>query len=481
MRLSLSFLMAALPQSELLVKDSTGFVAVTDAMNWLCKDKELSVAFDSRTCEAGSLFIALKGCNVDGHSFISDVLGAGAAALLVSDKKMLDQIPSPVWQQQLIIVVEDTMKAMIALAVAWRALLTMPIVGITGSVGKTTTKEMMRSILRAAAIESTVSPNNQNTIIGLCSTILAIKTTDKVAVCEVGISLQGEMQERISILKPTIGVITTIGTMHSIGLGGINGIAAEKLKIFSFFESHNVGIIHGDKRMLTDAYYNHPIAKFGLKTKNQVQARKISIDTTSDGQLKLHFTLKWYGKQAKITLVGGHKGYILNALAASTVAYFLQIPFDDVVQGLEDYKGFDGRFQLRKLSVCEGKLISDCYNAGPESMRAAIEAFGKMPVASKKIAVIGDMLELGDKDIFWNRQVGRMIAKAATIDEVILVGPLAAHAQATLPFRTKVALAPTWQEAVPLLKNALIDNAFVLVKGSRSVALKNLVDVFVTS
>ncbi len=479
MRLSSAFFTTALPQGELLVKHAASTAAVGDSTTWLQKDEEVFVAFDSREIQPGNLFIALKGNTVDGHSFIESVLRAGAVALLISDKAALDAVPADLWQGQLIIVVPDTLQAFVALAIAWRSQLTMPIVAITGSVGKTTTKEMMRAIFTAAGVECTVSLKNQNTTIGLCSTILNIKTSHKVAVCEVGISLQGEMISRVAILRPTIGVITNIGHMHGAGLGGFSGILFEKLQIFKFFETNNVGIINGDQALLTDAYYSHPIAKFGFKTKNQVQARKIMVRAGTDGLLKTSFTLKWYGNRADVKLSGGHHGYVANALAASTVAYFLNIPFTAVIAGLEQYQGFADRFQLHALKAGTGQLISDCYNAGPESMRGAIEAFGKMPAVGKKVAVIGDMLELGEKEIFWNRQVGRMIAKVGGIDEVILVGSLAASAKNTLPFRTKVALAATWKEAVPLLEQAIGKHALVLVKGSRGVALKNLVEAFV--
>jgi UDP-N-acetylmuramoyl-tripeptide--D-alanyl-D-alanine ligase len=479
MRLSSAFFTTALPQAELLVKHGPKTIAVGASITWLQKDEEVFVAFDNREVQAGNLFIALRGEKVDGHSFIESTLRAGAVALLISNKSALDLVPTDLWRGQLVIVVSDTLQAFIALAIAWRSQLTMPIVAITGSVGKTTTKEIMRVILAAAEVECTVSLKNQNTTIGLCSTILNIKTSDKVAICEIGISLQGEMVSRVAILRPTIGVITNVGHMHAAGLGGSSGIVFEKRQIFKFFEANNVGIINGDQAALTDSYYSHPIAKFGFKTKNQVQARKIIVRPGPDGYLNTSFTLKWYGKRADVKLFGGHHGYVANALAASTVAYFLNIPFAAVIAGLEKYQGFADRFQFYALKASRGKLISDCYNAGPESMRAAIEVFGKMPAAGKKVAVIGDMLELGEKEVFWNRQVGRMIAKIGGIDEVILVGSLAAVAKNTLPFGTKVALASTWREAVPLLEQALGPEALVLVKGSRGVALKNLVEAFV--
>jgi UDP-N-acetylmuramoyl-tripeptide--D-alanyl-D-alanine ligase len=479
MRLSLSFLGAALPQGEFFVKNSNGTIAASDTVKWLEQDKEVPVAFDSRALKAGDFFVAFKGKVADAHLFIPEVLRAGAIGLLVSDKVALDRVPTDLWRGQLVIIVENTDYALVQLARAWRNELTMPIVAITGSVGKTTTKEMLRSIIEAAGVHAQVSLKNQNTVVGVCSTILNIRTDHTMAICEVGISLQGEMAERIEILRPTIAVITNVGHAHVEGLGGVHGVAFEKRQIFKYFEPHHVGIINGDQPLLTDAYYAHPIAKFGFKTKNQVQARKVILRAGLDGQIKTSFTLKWYGERADVKLSGGHQGYVVNALAASAVAYFLKIPFAAVVTGLESYKGFEARFQLCDLKNGRGKLISDCYNANPESMRAAIEAFGKMFGGKKKVAVIGDMLELGEKEVFWNRQVGRMFAKIGGVDEVILVGPLAAAAQNTMPFRTKVILAPTWKEAIPMLELALQEPAFVLVKGSRGVALKNVVEAFV--
>lgn len=479
MHLSSTFLARALPHAQLLVKQASQIHRVGDDVVWVGKDEEIPVSFDSRDLQDGALFVALKGNTVDGHSFIKNVLEQGAVALLISDLKALDAIDVSLWQKNLVIIVEDTHEAMITLARAWRAQLSMPIVAITGSVGKSTTKEMVRSILQAAHVSSLVSSKNQNTVLGICATILNIKTDHKVAVCEVGVSLQGEMEQRIEILRPTMAVITNVGHAHVQGLGGLTGVVHEKRQIFKYFEPYYVGIINGDQPLLTGAYYNHPIAKFGCKTSNQVQARKIVTQISVDGLLNLQFTLKWYGKKSTVTLRCGHQGYVTNALAASTVAYFLNIPFAQVVAGLEKYEGFEGRFQLHQLKTGKGSLISDCYNANPESMRAAIDAFGKMTGVGKKIAVIGDMLELGDKEIFWNRQVGRMLAKAGGIDEVILVGPLAAAARNTVSSKTKVTVVPTWQEAVEPLARLVKDNAFVLVKGSRGVGLKNLVQVFI--
>lgn len=479
MLLSLAFLKAALPEATFVMHEQGSWNNVHDTTAWLKKDEEVGVAFDSREVMQEDLFVAFKGQTVDAHSFLKDVLDKGAVALLVSDLTHLQALAPQQLQNRLIILVADTYQAFIALARAWRKQLTMPIVAITGSVGKTTTKEMLRSIFAAAGRAAYVSLKNQNTVVGVCATILNVKSSDSVAACEVGISLQGEMAERIEILRPTIAAITNIGHAHIEGLGGITGVVREKRQIFKFFEPHNIGIINGDQDVLAQAHYPHPIAKVGFKAKNQVQAKKVTVSVNADGLLVTHFMLKFYSDRAHVALVGGHVGYVSNALTAAAIAYFLNIDIQAVVQGLESYRGFEGRFEIHQIKKGIGRLISDCYNANPESMRAAIEAFSAMPALGKKVAVLGDMLGLGDKAVYWNRQVGRMIAKAGNIDQVILVGKFAAEAQKTLPFKTHVVVVPTWREAVPMLEYMLASESSVLVKGSRDVGLKNLVAAFI--
>lgn len=479
MRLSLSFLKAALPQANFLIKFPTKTHALDDSIAWSNRDVEVAVAFDSRCIQRDGFFVALKGSSFDGHSFIADVLEQGACGILISDIDALKNVPTGWWQGQIVVIVEDTYKALIDLARSWRQQLTIPVVAITGSVGKTTTKEMMRSILEVAGIHAQVSLKNQNTVVGICATILNIRTDHQVAVCEVGISLQGEMAERIEILRPTIAAITNVGSAHAQGLGGEQGVAFEKRQIFKFLQPHNIGIINGDQQLLADANYSHPIAKTGFKNKNQVYARKVTSSIASDGSLVMHFVMKWFGQEAQVRLTHGHLGYVANALTASAIGYFLNVSLPDIVRGLECYRGCDERFQLYPIKGGRGRLLSDCYNANPESMRAAIDAFGKMVGPGKKVAVIGDMLELGDKEVLLNRQVGRMLAKAGDIESVILVGSLIAGASTNLPAGTKVMLAPTWVEAAEMLEKSIGNEAFVLVKGSRGVGLKNLVEKFI--
>jgi UDP-N-acetylmuramoyl-tripeptide--D-alanyl-D-alanine ligase len=301
----------------------------------------------------------------------------------------------------------------------------------------------------------------------------------RAAILEVGISRRGEMGKKVDILRPTIGVITSIAHSHMEFLGQLPDIAKEKQKLFSEFIPGNIGIVCGDQELLDKAYYTHPIIRFGMRTKTLVQARKIYIETKKNPP-SAHFILKLYKEKREIELQTNHKGYIYNALAASAVAHQLGVPFEKIIGGLQSYNGFEGRFERRRLKSNGGILIHDCYNANPESMREALLAAHETTATGRKVAVIGDMLELGEKEVFWHRQIGRILGKALSITEVILVGERAKNIAETAPITTNIEFASEWQEALEKLKSKLtkevVGNDLVLVKGSFAMNLKELVE-----
>lgn len=436
--------------------------------------RHVNVSIDSRSIQPGEFFIAIKGLNFDGHDFVKDALARGASGALIQ-RDRIDSIAGA--QEGFFIIVDDTMQSFTALAKAWRQRLTCPVVGITGSVGKTSTKEMVRSILLAAGIDAYVSFKNFNNIFGLCYNILRIPLWVQAAVFEVGINEKGEMEQLADILRPTIGLITNIGHAHLEGLGNsLGSVASEKRQLFKFFSGHDVGIVFGDQPLLSDISYVHPIAKFGLKTKNQVQARKVVVCSDEKNNLTTKFFIKWYGKKAAITLKTNHQAMVINALAASAVAYFLNVSFEAVVKGLEEYQGFEHRFEMKKLRDGKGMLLNDCYNANPESMKAAIVAFSQLTSKGLKIAVLGDMLELGDREAYWHRQIGRVLAKVGGCQHLILVGQRARGIAHTAPRSLPVIMASDWQEAHEHLEKLLAQpDALVLVKASHGIHLERMV------
>ncbi|MBD3273384.1 UDP-N-acetylmuramoyl-tripeptide--D-alanyl-D-alanine ligase [Candidatus Dependentiae bacterium] len=447
-----------------------------DSNNFFSEKKIKGFCIDSRKIQKEELFIALSGQRVDGHYYIEDVLLNGAIGLIIQKDKinLLNKINEKVLNGKIVIIVDDTLDALKQLAKNWRKGFKFPIIGITGSVGKTTTKQLLASIFKTAKISAFISFKNQNTVIGLSLNILKMRKEHKFAVFEMGISHKGEMEELANILRPDIGVITYICNAHTKGLGNLKEIINEKQKIFKYFKSDNVGIIWGDKSFLDSYYYDFPIITFGLKTKNHIQARMIkNVDSNFT-----KFNLKIYFKKYPVTIKSNHLGFINNILAASSIATFLKIETKFIIQGIQNYKDFEGRFERRKIKNNKGILINDSYNASPESMKAALKAFSALKNEGKKIAVLGDMLELGEKEVFWHRQIGRILSKNLDLNKIILVGKLAENIAKTMPaiLKGRTTKVKDWKAAKELLDEMLLEsNNQILLKASRGIGLDNII------
>ncbi|MGE0010414.1 MAG: UDP-N-acetylmuramoyl-tripeptide--D-alanyl-D-alanine ligase [Candidatus Babeliales bacterium] len=427
---------------------------------------------DSRKISAGEIFIALKGAKVDGHDFIEQAIAQGAAGLMIeqSKKDCLKKIDASILKKLCVMVVPNTLEALLALATAWRAQFNIPVVCITGSFGKTSVKERVAHILSLAGKNYLASYGNQNTVIGVSLNILRMRSEHEVAVFELGINKRGEMRRLVAIAQPTIAVITAIGHCHMEGLGSLSDIASEKREIFAFFKEHNIGIVNGDQKLLSHVAYNHPVIKFGQKTTNQVQARKVN----QSGQ-HINFVLKLYKEKYQVKLTSHLKGVVDNALAATACAYLLNIPAPIIVQGIQENISISGRFDPCPLIGNKGMMINDSYNASPESMKAALLAFERYDTLATKIAVLGDMTELGATSPFWHRQLGRFLRKIPSLQSVVLVGTQVAWTKKTIPVGVNVELVPNWQEAKQVLLKQLDGNSLVLVKGSRAIELDQLV------
>lgn len=430
-------------------------------------------SIDSRTLQKGEVFVALSGTQTDGHNFVEQAIKKGATALFLEhgkkdclsgcDSKLLAKLP--------IMWVPNTLKALLELASAWRDNFTCPVIGITGSIGKTSTKEILATMLRRAGKKCLVSRGNQNTAIGIALNVLRMRTDYEYALFEVGINKRGQMEQLAAMLKPTMGIITTVGHSHMEGLGSLADIAAEKRNLFSAFKEDSIGIISGDQPFLAQVSYSHPVVKFGLKTTNQVQARKV---VTHDRDSE--FVLKLYGTKHQLRLPFNHVGMINNCLAAVSAAYLLEIPTAVILESLQAIEPVSGRFEIKKTKSGNVTLINDAYNASPESMKAALLAFDKMQTKGKKIAILGDMLELGLNSPFWHRQLGRFLRKVPSISEVVLVGKEVEWTKKTVPLGLAVKHVATWTDAQKVLEQDLENDGCVLVKGSNSMGLSHLVD-----
>ncbi len=435
--------------------------------------EEPKIAIDTRKMQDGDIFVALAGSSNDGHDFVQEALQKGAAGLIIDQRKkaVLDNIDVAKLKDIFVALVPDTFSALKKMAYAWRGQFAYPVVGLTGSVGKTSTKEMISNILTLHNQEHVASYANQNTQIGVAINIFKMRSHHKAAIFELGVNKRGEMAQLAQMVNPTIGLITNVGHAHMEGLGSLQDIAQEKKDIFKYFTEKSIGIVNGDQGLLANVAYVHPVIKFGTKTINQIQARKIHVSNRH-----ISFILKIYKQKHSIILKQTHEGAIFNSLAAAAVAHLLGVPGDVIAEGVALPVVIPGRFETLRLKQKKGIVINDCYNANPESMKASLLAFQQLDTKDQKIAVLGDMLELGVNSPFWHRQLGRFLRKVPSLNHVILVGNMIQWTKKTLPFGLTADVVPTWEEAVEKLENRLDKESTVLVKGSYGMGLTHIID-----
>jgi UDP-N-acetylmuramoyl-tripeptide--D-alanyl-D-alanine ligase len=433
-----------------------------------------SFSVDTRTLQPGDVFVALQGQQSDGHQFIGDALAKKASGLLVAQHKRaeIENTYGSALQLVKILYVEDTLVALVNLAKEWRSKFTYPVVGITGSVGKTSTKEMIANILRTTGEPFYVSYGNQNTIIGVALNILKMRPGYQAAIFEVGISDRGSMAKIADMLRPTYALITVIGHAHMQGLGTLHDVAAEKRAIFSCFSDANIGIINGDQDVLASISYAYPVLKFGFKTSNQIQARKISIKNNV-----ITFVAKIYKKKYSIILQGSHEGAVLNALGAISIAHMINIPIDVAIEGVQKPLAVQGRFEFCHTDN-HGVFINDSYNANPESVKAGLLAFNAYESDLSRVIILGDMLELGADSAFWHRQIGRFLRKISGVKHIVLIGTMIQWTKKTAPLGLAIEYFETWQQALPSIKKVTNSKTITFVKASSGVGLQNIIDAF---
>lgn len=433
--------------------------------------KEVTFSVDSRTIQQGDVFVAVHGAAFDGHDYIQKALlnGAGGCIIAESHKDLVVKYASQL-RDKLVIVVPDPLKALYELASAWRDAFQGHVIGVTGTVGKTSTKELLGRIINESGIPCLVSCENQNTKIGIALNILRLRAHHQMAVIEVGISKRGEMAELVKLLRPTSGIITNIGHQHMDGLGSLQDIAMEKRQLFKYFTENSVGIVNGDQPLLADVSYLHPVIKFGSKTTNQIEARKIKYSS-----IDVSFMLKIYGKRYSVVVHKAHIGSVFNTLAATAAAHLLNIPHESLLKTIQKIHIVPGRFQELPMKN-GGIVIDDCYNANPESMKSALLAFQQVKTDAKKVVVLGDMLGLGTNAPFWHRQIGRFLRKISSVRRVILVGTQVSWIQKTAPIGVVFDRVDHWNDAMALLNTELSQQTVLLVKGSHDVGLRNLVE-----
>ena len=449
-----------------------GMISLRQAAQWCggqVSPKYENVTFlgannDTRKLEKGQLFIALKG-ERDGHDFIEAALEKGAAAVLCEHCD--GDYPA--------IVVPDVRIALGDIARGERDRIGMKVVGITGSVGKSTTKEMI-----AAVLETTYrvgkTPVNHNNDIGMPMAILSMSEDTQVAVLEMGMNHFREIAYLASIGKPDVAVIINIGTMHIEHLGSMEGILQAKLEILEGMQPGSKILLNGDDQLLWNQHkkYADRAVFFGVRNpKCQVKADQVEQNADS-----LCFNAAWEGAdiQVQLQLEGLH--YVHDALAAIGVGLQLGVAPEKIRESLGQFRNMAGRQEIYEKNGFT--IIQDCYNAGPESMAAALAVLGNKP--GRHIAVLGDMLELGVCAAAEHYKVGRIAAEKADI--VLAYGPNSVgvlNGALTGGMTQKTARAFTDKERITsVLKKMAKPGDVILFKGSRGMRMEQVLEAFLT-
>lgn len=369
------------------------------------------VVIDSRQMMPGGVFIATKGERVDGHSFIPQMAEKGVLGVVCEKEPQNCAIPY--------ILVEDSFWALKKIAEFYRQQLTIPVVGITGSVGKTSTKEMIAAVLseKFCVLKTEGNFNNE---VGLPLTVLRIREEHEVAVVEMGISDFGEMHRLSKVAKPDMCVMTNIGQCHLENLGTREGILKAKSEIFDFMNPKGHVFVNGDDDMLQKVSVKgeSSLAHFGMNPENEVYASDVMNKGLFGSRAVIHMGLEVF--PVEIPLPGAHMVY--NALAAASVGKCLGLTKEQMQAGIAGVQAVGGRSNVMALS--EYTVIDDCYNANPVSMKAAIDLLSM--ALGRKVAVLGDMFELGDAERMLHEEVGAYAAEKG-IDVIVCAGGLSVH------------------------------------------------------
>lgn len=425
------------------------------------------VGTDSRLLEKGSIFFAIRGERNDGHDYIKNAFEKGAAAVV-------SEIPCPVPDGCSVIVVDDTVKALGTLAKKHMETFDIPVVGITGSVGKTTTKEMVAQILSTQYnVHKTMG--NYNNHIGLPLSVLELSRENTAAVFEMGMSGLGEIEYLTKIIAPNIGIITNIGISHIEKLGTRQNILRAKLEITKGMKKDGKLILNSDDELLSglDGLLPIPLIFYGINETSMLNAFNI----VSLGEAGVRFTVNIRNEDVEIILPAPGIHNVSNALAAIACGVELNISNENIKKGLALYS--QEKMRLNIIEYGGIKVINDSYNSAPASALASLSVLQEVAGNRRSIAVLGDMLELGEYSSEAHRQVGGAVASKHT-DHLVAVGE---HARDYVHGALEAGMSEeniryftNQDEVISYLKNYLQPNDVVLFKGSRGMNLDKIIE-----
>ncbi len=432
------------------------------------------ISTDSRMVGEGELFIALKGPRFDGHHFALKALEKKAGGVVIEEDKTGD-IRWNGYRPKTVIVVKDTLRALGDLARERRRRYRIPVVALTGSNGKTTTKEMI-----SACLETTFpilkTRENLNNLIGLPLTLLNLTEKERVVILEMGMNVPGEIRRLTEIAEPDVGLITNIQIVHLEGVGSLERVREEKGELFRRMRRDGTILVNQNDPHVIDlaSEFSGQKITFGVEKSADVMAKEIRLRGAEGTSFKL--ILEGEEIEVNLPLLGRH--FVPNALSAIAVASLFGIEVKKAKEALERFRPFPMRMEIIHLEG--GKtLINDAYNANPRSMELALETLAEIKGKGRAIAVLGDMLELGDFTEEAHRQIGEKVEELS-IDLLLTMGekaPLVVESAVRHGFEPKrTRVMESHSEAISILKEVVQEGDWILIKGSRRMAMEKIVE-----
>ena len=415
-----------------------------------------TVTTDSRNCPPDSLFFALKGDNFDGNNFAEKALESGCSYAIVDDEAVALK------NSEKMILVEDVLKTLQDLARHHRETLEIPVIAITGTNGKTTTKELTAAVL-SQQYKTLYTQGNLNNHIGVPLTLLRLTAEHEFAVIEMGANHRGEIKELCEIARPDYGLITNVGLAHLEGFGSLEGVIQTKGELYDFIRENGLSVfINQENKYLMQMAQGMDICPYGETMKDFTFIAGKATDRAS------FLSFEWFHDfgtmyNVKTSLVGDYN--LWNALAAISIGMYFNVESELINKALEEYKPANNRSQY--LQTSDNELIVDTYNVNPDSMKAALENFAYMDF-DRKAVILGDMLELGEKSAELHEDILQKV-REYNFDKVLLCGKIFT----TIGKDFKVF--ETVEELSEYLKNNPVKGSHILIKGSHSIQLEKII------
>ncbi len=479
------------PQRSVRLAEAVPLSLVTDWLSAHLPDASGSelvqgVSTDTRTLQPGDLFVALRGEQFDAHDFLEDVREAGAVGAVVEAGHPM--LTSPALEGWPLVICDDTRQALGTLGQAWRARYRLPVIAVTGSNGKTTTKELVAHLCRAVAGDEAVlsTLGNFNNEIGLPLTLLRLSAQHRYAVIELGMSRPGEIAALARLAQPTVAIVTNAQRAHLAGVGSLAGVAKEKGSLFDAVPEGGAAVVNLDDPHAQSWLDRVRAGRRILGTHVMGDSKAPAIITpafaaevveqTAAGQT-LRVMSPVGDVEVSLPLAGRHNAS--NALQAMAAGYAAGLDIVQMAQALQSFGGVSGRLQQKQGCAC-ATVIDDTYNANPDSTRAAINVLTNDGTTADTILVIGDMGEVGDEADALHAEVGRYAAERG-VGALYAVGPLSVAAVAAYG-NSRPGQAyhfPSQEALIAALRPTLSAHTRVLVKGSRSSRMENVVNALV--